>query len=59
MFDVPTVTTVVEEVKNLNLEVDPELIQKSEEMMEEAKKNPNYIQEKQKEMQKAMKSKKK
>jgi len=59
MFDIQNVTTVLEEVKNLNLEVDPELIQKSEEMIEEAKKNPNYIQEKQKEMLKAMKSKKK
>jgi hypothetical protein len=59
MYDLQVVTTTLEEIKNLNLEVDPELVGKGEELIEEAKKNPKFIEEKQKEMQKAMKGKKK
>ena len=59
MFDLPIVTSTLEEIKSLSIEVDEELVHKAEELLEEAKRNPNFIAEKQKEMQKAMKGKKK
>lgn len=59
MFDLPVVTSTVEEIKSLSIECDEELIHKADELIEEAKRNPKFIEEKQKEMQKAMKGKKK
>jgi hypothetical protein len=59
MFDVPAITACLDEIRNMNLEIDQELIDKAEELLEEAKKNPQFIIDKQKEAQKAMKGKKK
>jgi hypothetical protein len=59
VFDLAVITASIDEIRNLNIEVDPDLVGKGEEIIEEAKKNPNFIAEKQKEVQKAMKGKKK
>lgn len=59
MFDLAVMTATLEEIKQHQIEMDPEVIAKAEEIIEESKKNPNYITEKQKEVQKAMKGKKK
>ena len=59
MFDVLAITASLDEIRNLNIEADQELIDKAEEVLDEAKKNPQFIIDKQKEVQKAMKGKKK
>jgi len=51
-YDVPNITALIEEIHNLKINVDPGLIEKAEERLEEVKKNPNIVAEKQKELQK-------
>ena len=59
LYDLPTVTSVLEEIRNEAIEIDQELIDKADEMIDMAEKNPTFIADKQKEAQKAMKGKKK
>jgi len=59
-WDIPSCTALLEEITNLNIIVDQTLRVKAEERIEEAKKNPALMVDKQKEMQKlAGKGKKK
>lgn len=58
-FDQPLCAKTLEEVKQMNLEIDPELVQKAEEFLEECERNPNYVQEKLAELKKMGKGKKK
>ena len=59
MYDIQAITASLDEIRNLNIELDQELVDKAEELIEESKKNPQFILDKQKEVQKAMKGKKK
>ena len=59
LYDLPTVTIVIEEIRNEAIEVDPELLERADEMIDMAEKNPTFIADKQKEAQKLMKGKKK
>jgi len=58
-FDQPLCAKTLDEVKQMNLEIDVELIQKAEEFLEECERNPNYVQEKLAELKKMPKGKKK
>ena len=51
-FDLPVIQACLEEIQKVNMGVDEDLIEKAGEIVEEAKNNPNYIQEKQAELKK-------
>jgi hypothetical protein len=58
-FDIDEINRIDEEMKKDEVEgITPELLQQMRELMEEAKKNPNYILEKQTEAKKGKKGKK-
>ncbi len=40
LFDVPVVAATMEEIKNEEIEIDPELMEKAEELIDTAEKNP-------------------
>lgn len=59
LFDLPIVVSTLEEIRKEEIECDPELLEKADELIDMAEKNPTFIADKQKEAQKAMKGKKK
>ena len=59
IYDLPVVTSALEEIRKEEIECDPELLEKADELIDMAEKNPTFIADKQKEAQKAMKGKKK
>jgi len=59
LFDLPVVISTLEEIRKEEIECDPELLEKADELVDMAEKNPTFIADKQKEAQKAMKGKKK
>jgi len=54
-FELQGITACLEEISKYNMGVDEELVEKAQEIVEEAKNNPNYIQEKQAELKKTVK----
>ena len=59
IYDLPVVQSTLEEIRKEEIECDPELLEKADELIDMAEKNPTFIADKQKEAQKAMKGKKK
>jgi len=53
-FDLSLIQSCLEEIQRLTMGVDEDLIEKAGEIVEEAKNNPNYIQEKQAELKKTV-----
>ena len=52
VFELSVIQSCLEEITKCNMMIDEELVEKANEIVEEAKTNPNYIQEKQAELKK-------